>query len=101
MFIWDEKPKSGFRRGKEQRNAMFKREVEDRAGLLLRRRRRAGRLRQCRRIRSSTGRRRSRLLLSRPCARLLLLRRRGRAGLLLRRPRARLLLQWRPLSGRR
>ena len=36
MFIWDEKPKTGFRRGKEQRAAMFKREVEDRAGLLLR-----------------------------------------------------------------
>jgi len=36
MFIWDEKPKTNFRREKEQRRAMFKKEIEDRAALLLR-----------------------------------------------------------------
>lgn len=36
MFIWDEKPKTDFRRAKEQRRAMYKKEIEDRAGLLLR-----------------------------------------------------------------
>ena len=36
MFIWDEKPKTNLRRAKEQRRAMFKKEIEDRAGLLLR-----------------------------------------------------------------
>jgi hypothetical protein len=36
MFIWDEKPKTNQRRAKEQRGAMFKKEIEDRAGLLLR-----------------------------------------------------------------
>jgi hypothetical protein len=36
MFIWDEKPKTNQRRAKESRSAMFKKEIEDRAGLLLR-----------------------------------------------------------------
>ena len=36
MFIWDEKPKTDFRRAKEQRRAMYKKEIEDRAALLLR-----------------------------------------------------------------
>jgi hypothetical protein len=36
MFIWDEKPKTNPRHAKEQRRAMFKKEIEDRAGLLLR-----------------------------------------------------------------
>jgi len=36
MFIWDEKPKTNVRHAKEQRRAMYKKEIEDRAGLLLR-----------------------------------------------------------------
>ena len=36
MFIWEEKPKTGFRRAKEQRRAMYRKEIEDRAALLLR-----------------------------------------------------------------
>lgn len=36
MFIWEEKPKTGFRRSTEQRRAMYRKEIEDRAGLLLR-----------------------------------------------------------------
>jgi len=36
MFIWEEKPKTGFKRASEQRHAMYKKEIEDRAGLLLR-----------------------------------------------------------------
>jgi len=36
MFIWDEKPKTNQRHAKEQRRAMYKKEIEDRAGLLLR-----------------------------------------------------------------
>jgi hypothetical protein len=35
MFIWDEKPKR-FTNTNERRRAMYRREVEDRAGLLLR-----------------------------------------------------------------
>jgi hypothetical protein len=35
MFIWDEKP-SPYRRSAERRRAMYKKEIEDRAGLLLR-----------------------------------------------------------------
>ncbi len=36
MFIWEEKPKTGFKRDVEQRRAMYRKEIEDRAGLLLR-----------------------------------------------------------------
>ena len=36
MFIWDEKPKTDLRHAKQQRRAMYKKEVEERAGLLLR-----------------------------------------------------------------
>jgi hypothetical protein len=36
MFIWDEKPKTNLRHAKEQRRAMYKKEIEERAGLLLR-----------------------------------------------------------------
>lgn len=36
MFIWEEKPKTGFRRAKEQRRAMYRKEIEERAALLLR-----------------------------------------------------------------
>ncbi len=36
MFIWDEKPRTGFKRAKEQRRAMYRREIEDRAALLMR-----------------------------------------------------------------
>jgi len=36
MFIWDEKPKTNQRHAKDQRKAMYKKEIEDRAGLLLR-----------------------------------------------------------------
>ena len=32
MFIWDEKPKTNVRHAKEQRRAMYKKEIEDRAG---------------------------------------------------------------------
>ena len=35
MFIWDEKPAT-FKSSAERRRAMYRREVEDRAGLLLR-----------------------------------------------------------------
>jgi hypothetical protein len=35
MFIWDEKP-SGYRRDAERRRAMYRREIEDRAALLMR-----------------------------------------------------------------
>ncbi len=36
MFIWEEKPKTNARHAKEQRRAMYRKEIEDRAGLLLR-----------------------------------------------------------------
>lgn len=36
MFIWEEKPKTTYRHQTEQRRAMYKKEIEDRAGLLLR-----------------------------------------------------------------
>jgi hypothetical protein len=36
MFIWDEKPKTGFKRAGEQRRAMYRKEIEDRAALLMR-----------------------------------------------------------------
>ncbi len=36
MFIWDEKPRTGFTRAKEQRRAMYRKEIEDRAALLMR-----------------------------------------------------------------
>ena len=36
MFIWDEKPKTDARHQKAQRRAMYRKEIEDRAGLLLR-----------------------------------------------------------------
>lgn len=35
MFTWDEKP-SSYRRGPERRRDMFRKEIEDRAALLLR-----------------------------------------------------------------
>jgi hypothetical protein len=35
MFSWDDKP-TAYKRGAERRREMFKKEVEDRAGLLLR-----------------------------------------------------------------
>jgi hypothetical protein len=35
MFTWDEKP-SSYRRGPERRREMFRKEIEDRAALLLR-----------------------------------------------------------------
>ena len=36
MFIWEEKPKTNLRHAKEQRRAMYRKEIEERAGLLLR-----------------------------------------------------------------
>jgi hypothetical protein len=36
MFIWEEKPRTNYRHAKEQRRAMYRKEIEDRAGLLLR-----------------------------------------------------------------
>ena len=36
MFIWDERPESGFRKDAERRRAMYRQEIEDRAALLMR-----------------------------------------------------------------
>lgn len=36
MFIWDERPGSGFRRAGERRREMYRKEIEYRAALLMR-----------------------------------------------------------------
>jgi hypothetical protein len=36
MFIWDDKPSTNYKSSAERRRAMYRREIEDRAALLMR-----------------------------------------------------------------